>query len=43
MRRIPVGNEKTLAVFGEAWAVVNAFVAEVAEVRAGTADPLEPA
>jgi len=33
VRRIAIGNEETLAVFGEAWAVVNAFVAEVAKVR----------
>jgi hypothetical protein len=41
VRRIAIGNEKALAAFGEARAVVNAFVAEVAEVRAGTIDPLE--
>ena len=41
VRRIAVGNKETLAVLREAWAVVNAFVAEVAEVCAGAIDPLE--
>jgi hypothetical protein len=39
--RVAIGDEETLAVSGEARAVVNAFVADVAEVRAGTINPLE--
>src|SRR5580693_6983380 len=41
VRRIAIGNQETLAVSREARTIVNAFVAEVAEVRAGTIDPLE--